>query len=215
MEILSYVLHIDQYLAVIVNSFGIWSYVVLFAIVFAETGLVITPFLPGDSLLFAIGALAGIGLLDIWVVCVVLLVAAVLGDAVNYWVGHHIGWRLISRENTFLINKNHLHKTYQFYERHGGKTIILARFVPIIRTFAPFVAGIARMRYATFFLYNIVGAVAWVTSMTFAGYFLGGLPFVKAHFEYMVIGIILLSLLPMGIEYIRHHRRLVVLRKQV
>jgi membrane-associated protein len=215
MEILNYVFHIDQYLAVIVSIFGIWSYVVLFAIVFAETGLVITPFLPGDSLLFAVGALAGAGFLDIWTVYVVLLTAAVLGDTVNYWVGHHIGRRMVSRENTRLINKRHLDRTHEFYERHGGKTIILARFVPIIRTFAPFVAGIARMRYATFCLYNVVGAVAWVTSMTLTGYFFGGLPFIKEHFEYMVVGIILLSILPIAMEYIRHYRHLVILRRRV
>lgn len=206
MELIDIFLHIDEYLGLVVDLFGPWTYVILFAVIFAETGLVVTPFLPGDSLLFAVGALAGAGFLNIGAVYVSLLAAAVLGDTVNYWAGYYIGPRVFAKENSRLFNKAYLEKTREFYERHGGTTIILARFLPIIRTFAPFVAGIGRMRYRTFFLYNIVGAVAWVTSMTGAGYLFGGLPFVKANFEFFVIGIVILSILPMIFEYIRHRR---------
>lgn len=206
MELFDYILHVDEYLETIIGLFGPWTYAILFAIVFAETGLVITPFLPGDSLLFAVGALAGGGFLDIWVVYVVMLLAAIVGDTVNYWIGHHIGPRVFAKENSRLFNKAYLEKTREFYEKHGGKTIILARFMPIIRTFAPFVAGIGKMHYQTFLLYNVVGAFAWVTALTFSGYFLGGLPFVKANFEYMIFGIIALSLAPLLVEYIKHKR---------
>ena len=204
MEIFDFILHIDEHLANIIALFGPWMYVVLFAIIFAETGLVITPFLPGDSLLFAIGTLAGGGFLNIWTAYAVLTIAAILGDTVNYWIGHHMGPRVFSKENSRIFNKAYLEKTREFYEKHGGKTIILARFLPIIRTFAPFVAGIGKMHYNTFLLYNVIGAFVWVTFLTFAGYFFGALPFVKENFEYVVIGIIVLSLLPMGIEYLRY-----------
>jgi membrane-associated protein len=206
MEFLDFVLHVDEHLSNIITLFGPWTYVVLFAIIFAETGLVITPFLPGDSLLFAVGALAGGGYLNVWVVYVTMLAAAIIGDTVNYWIGHHIGHRVFSGENSRLFNKAYLEKTREFYEKYGGKTIILARFVPIIRTFAPFVAGVGRMRYNTFLFYNVLGALIWVTSLTFAGYFFGGLPFIKENFEYAVIGIILLSLLPIIIEHLKHKR---------
>lgn len=206
MELFDYILHIDQYLEKIITLFGAWTYVILFAIVFAETGLVVTPFLPGDSLLFAVGALAGGGFLDIWIVYIIMLVAAILGDTVNYWVGYHIGARVFAKENSRLFNKAYLEKTRKFYEIYGGKTIILARFMPIIRTFAPFVAGIGKMHYNTFLLYNVVGGFIWVTALMFAGYFFGSLSFVKANFEYMVLGIIVLSLVPLFAEYIKHKR---------
>lgn len=206
MEIFDFILHVDEYLANIISLFGAWTYVLLFAVIFAETGLVITPFLPGDSLLFAVGAFAGGGFLDLWVVYIVMLAAAVLGDTVNYWIGHHIGPRIFAKENSWFFNKGYLEKTSEFYKKHGGKTIILARFMPIIRTFAPFVAGIGNMQYGTFFLYNVVGAFVWVTSLTFAGYFFGGIPLVQANFEYVVFGIIALSLLPLVVEYIKHKR---------
>jgi membrane-associated protein len=206
MELLDYILHVDEYLGIVINLFGNWSYVILFAVIFAETGLVVIPFLPGDSLLFAVGALAGGGYLHIGAAYLTMLAAAILGDTVNYWVGHLISARVFAQDNSKIFNKAYLEKTREFYERYGGKTIILARFLPIVRTFAPFVAGIGKMRYSTFFLYNIIGAVLWVTSMTFAGYFFGGLPFVKEHFEFVVIGIVLLSILPMVAEYIRHKR---------
>lgn len=204
MEFFDFIFHIDEYLANIIALFGDWTYVVLFAVIFAETGLVVTSFLPGDSLLFAVGALAGGGLLNIWIVYVVMVIAAITGDTVNYWIGYRFGDKVFSKENSRIFKKAYLEKTREFYEKHGGKTIILARFLPIIRTFAPFVAGLGKMHYNTFLLYNIVGAFVWVTSLTFAGYFFGSLPFVKENFEYVVIGIIVLSLLPMVIEYLKY-----------
>lgn len=176
----------------------------LFVIVFAETGLIITPFLPGDSLLFAVGTLSGGGLLNIWAAYATLIAAAILGDTVNYWLGHHFGHKVFSRESSRIFNREYLEKTRQFYDKHGRKTVILARFIPIIRTFAPFVAGIGKMNYKTFILYNVMGAFLWVTSLTFAGYFFGALTIVKANFEYVVIGIVVISVLPMFIEYLRH-----------
>ncbi len=204
MEISDLILHFDDQLANIINSFGVFTYIILFLIVFAETGLVIMPFLPGDSLLFIVGTLAGSGYLNIWVVYFTLLIAAILGDTVNYWIGHHLGKRVFSKGNTRIFNQKYLEKTQEFYIKHGGKTIILARFIPIIRTFAPFVAGVGKMHYKTFFLYNVAGAFIWVTSLTFAGYFFGGLPFIRENFEYAVIGIVLVSLLPVLIEYVKH-----------
>jgi membrane-associated protein len=206
MDLIDFILHVDEHLANIINAFGGWTYVILFAIIFAETGLVVAPFLPGDSLLFAVGALAGGGYLNVWAVYGTLLVAAILGDTVNYWVGHYIGPKVFAKENSRIFKKEYLEKTREFYEKHGGKTIILARFLPILRTFAPFVAGVGKMHYGTFFYYNIAGAVAWVTVFTFAGYFFGGLPFVQKNFEYVVVGIIVLSLVPMLLEYIKAKR---------
>lgn len=204
MELFDFILHFDDYLANIINLFGAWTYVILFAIVFAETGLVVTPFLPGDSLLFIVGTLAGGGFLNIFIVYITLLAAAMLGDTVNYWMGHKFGAKVFSRENSRIFNKTYLEKTRVFYEKHGGKTIILARFVPIIRTFAPFVAGIGSMHYRTFLAYNIVGAFIWVTSLTFAGYFFGGLEIVKENFEVAVFVIIGISLIPVIFEYLKH-----------
>ncbi len=204
MEFFDFIFHLDEYLAQGIALVGHWIYAVLFAVIFAETGLVIAPFLPGDSLLFAIGALAGSGFLNIWTACIVMVIAAILGDTVNYWIGHHLGPRVLSKENSRIFNKAYLEKTREFYAKHGGKTIILARFLPIVRTFAPFVAGVGNMHYSTFLLYNVVGAFIWVTSLTVAGYFFGSLHFVKENFEYLVIGIIVLSLLPMVVEYRRH-----------
>lgn len=203
MEIFDFVLHFDDHLANLINLFGAFTYVILFLIVFAETGLVVTPFLPGDSLLFVVGTLAGGGFLNIWVAYLTLLAAAILGDTVNYWVGHHIGARVFSKENSRIFNKAYLEKTREFYEKHGGKTIILARFLPILRTFAPFVAGMGKMHYHTFLFYNVVGGFIWVTSLTFVGYFFGGLPIIKENFEYAVIGIVLFSLIPVAVEYVR------------
>ncbi len=206
MEIFDFIFHIDKHLGNIITVFGSWTYVIIFAIIFAETGLVVTPFLPGDSLLFAVGALAGGGFLDIWTIYTIMLVAAVLGDTANYWIGHYVGPRVFSKQNSRFFNKAYLEKTREFYDKYGGKTIILARFLPIIRTFAPFVAGIGKMHYNTFLLYNVAGAFLWVTSLTFAGYFFGGLPVIKANFEYAVFGIIALSLMPMFIEYVKYKR---------
>lgn len=201
---LDFLLHFDDYLAQLINIVGPWTYVILFAIIFAETGLVVTPFLPGDSLLFVVGTLAGSGFLNIWISFFTLLFAAIIGDTINYWIGHKIGPKVFSQENSRIFKKAYLEKTREFYEKHGKKTIILARFAPIVRTFAPFVAGVGKMHYQTFLLYNIVGAVLWVTSLTLAGYFFGSLPWVKANFEYIVYFIILISLLPMVIEYAKY-----------
>ncbi len=206
MEIFNLILHIDVYLAEAIAFLGAWSYVALFTIIFAETGLVVVPFLPGDSLLFAAGTLAGGGMLNIWVVYFSLLLAAVIGDTVNYWVGNYIGPKVFSQNNSRLFKKEYLEKTRVFYEKYGGKTIIIARFLPIIRTFAPFVAGIGKMRYSTFFFYNVLGGYVWVTSLVLAGFYLGGLPFVKANFEYAILAIIALSVLPMVVEYIKYKR---------
>lgn len=204
MELFEFVLHLDEQLQSIVNTFGPLTYIILFLIVFAETGLVITPFLPGDSLLFIVGTLSGGGFLNIWISYLTLLSAAVIGDTVNYWIGHHLGPRVFSKENSKIFNKVYLEKTREFYVKHGGKTIILARFVPIIRTFAPFVAGIGRMHYSTFIFFNVIGAFIWVTSLTFAGYLFGGYPLVRDNFEYVIILIVLISLLPVIIEFSKH-----------
>lgn len=204
MEIFSFILHFDEYLVNIINLFGPWTYVILFGIVFAETGLVVTPFLPGDSLLFIAGTLAATNLLNIWVLYITLLVAAILGDTVNYWLGHHLGSKVFANENSKIFKKAYLEKTREFYEKHGGKTIIIARFVPIIRTFAPFVAGVGKMHYGTFFAYNVVGGFIWVTSLTFAGYFFGGLDIIKNNFEIAIFAIIFISLIPPIYEIIKH-----------
>lgn len=206
MEIFDFILRIDEHLMNVIELFGMWTYVLLFLVIFAETGFVVTPFLPGDTLLFAVGALAGGGFLDLWVAYGVMLVAAIFGDTVNYWIGHHLGPKVFKKEGSRFFNKDYLERTQKFYERHGGKTIILARFMPIIRTFAPFVAGIGKMNYSYFVFYNLAGAFAWVTSLIVAGYFLGGIPLVKENFEYVIFGIIGLSVLPVFVEYIKHKR---------
>lgn len=206
MAIFDFILHLDEQLTNLINLFGPLTYVILFLIIFAETGLVVTPFLPGDSLLFVIGAFAGTGFLNIWVIYITLLAAAILGDTVNYWAGHHLGPKVFRQENSRFFKKEYLERTEKFYEKHGGKTIILARFIPIIRTFAPFVAGVGKMRYLTFLSFNIIGGFIWITTLTFAGYFFGGLPFVKNNFEYAVILIIIVSLLPVFIEYLKHKK---------
>jgi membrane-associated protein len=198
-------LHLDQHLNRIVTDYGVWTHLILFAIVFAETGLVVTPFLPGDSLLFAAGALAAIGSLDLWLLVVLLIGAAILGDTVNYWVGAWIGPRAFSGNVRFL-RKDYLERTHAFYEKHGGKTIILARFVPIIRTFAPFVAGVGAMSYPKFITYNIVGAVLWVGLFVPMGYFFGNMPTVKENFSLVILAIIAISVMPIAVEAIRARR---------
>jgi len=191
-------LHLDEYLSTIIQSYGTLTYILLFAIIFMETGLVVTPFLPGDSLLFAAGTFASPALgspLNVLLLWVLLVTAAIAGDTVNYWIGHYIGPRAFSGSVRFL-KKEYLDRTHEFYERHGGKTIILARFVPIIRTFAPFVAGVGAMSYGRFIAFNVTGGLLWVTIFTLGGYFFGNLPFVKANFEFVVVAIILISVLP-------------------
>lgn len=205
-DIISYVcdfiLHIDVHLFELVNEYGLWIYAILFIIIFCETGLVVTPFLPGDSLLFAAGVTAGAGLMGYPEVMLVLLAGGILGDAVNYMVGRHVGPPIFSRDTRF-IKKAHLLKAHHFYEVHGGKAIVLARFIPIVRTFAPFVAGIALMHPPTFFLYNIAGCVLWVGSLVSAGYFLGNLAWVRENFSLIVYGIIIISVLPVCFELVK------------
>jgi membrane-associated protein len=201
-------LHLDQHLNEWATTLGPWLYAVLFLIVFCETGLVVTPFLPGDSLLFAVGALASLDGSPIGLpqVTALLIAAAVLGDAVNYSIGAYLGPAVFTSERSRLLNKQHLVRTQLFYERHGGKTIFLARFVPIIRTFAPFVAGIGRMRYRYFASYNVTGACAWVLSFLVAGYFFGQLPAVKRNFQFVILGIIVVSLIPVVTELVKARR---------
>ena len=195
-------LHLDQHLNEIIQTYGVWTYAILFSIIFMETGLVVTPFLPGDSLLFAAGTFAGMGSLNVWILFISLSFAAIIGDTVNYWIGHYIGPRAFSGNVRFL-KKEHLDRTHAFYEKHGGKTIILARFIPIIRTFAPFVAGIGAMSYGHFISYNIIGGVLWVGIFVFFGYFFGNLPFVQEHFSLVVIAIILISVMPGVYEFLK------------
>lgn len=196
-------LHLDTHLSTIISQYGAWTYGLLFVVIFIETGLVVTPFLPGDSLLFAAGTFAALGSLNVWFLFLLLAVAAVLGDTVNYWIGHYLGDRAYHIK---WIKKEYLDRTHAFFEKHGGKTIFLARFVPIVRTFAPFVAGIGRMSYSYFFSYNVFGGITWVALMTFAGYFFGNIPFIRDHFSLAIIVIILISLVPMGVEALKARR---------
>ena len=202
-------LHLDEHLSAIIQNYGTWTYFLLFLVIFMETGFVVTPFLPGDSLLFAAGTFASPALgspLNIWVLWALLCIAAIVGDTVNYWIGHFIGPRAFSGEIRFL-KKQYLDRTHAFFERHGGKTIILARFVPIIRTFAPFVAGVGEMGYGKFITYNVIGGIAWVTLFTWGGYFFGTLPFVQNNFSLVVLAIIFISVLPAVIEIIKERTR--------
>lgn len=206
MEFLQYVvdlfLHLDKHLDVIIQNYGTWTYLILLVIIFCETGLVVTPFLPGDSLLFAAGTFAARGSLDVNLLFLLLSFAAILGDTANYWIGAWIGPRAFSGRIRFL-NQRHLQRTHEFYERHGGKTIILARFVPIIRTFAPFVAGIGAMNYTRFIAYNVIGGVAWVALFVYGGYAFGGLETVKHNFTLVILAIIGISVLPIAVEFLR------------
>lgn len=198
-------LHLDKYLGQIISQYGTLTYLLLFLVIFMETGLVVTPFLPGDSLLFAAGTFASPALgspLNIWLLWILLCTAAILGDTVNYWIGHYIGPRAFSGEVRFL-KKEYLDRTHAFYEKHGGKTIIIARFVPIVRTFAPFVAGVGAMTYGHFFSYNVIGGIAWVSIFLWLGYFFGHLPFVQDNFSMIVIAIILISVMPAVYEFVQ------------
>lgn len=201
-----FILHLDTHLAELVSAYGVLTYVILFLIVFAETGFVVTPFLPGDSLLFAAGALAALGSLNVGVIIFLLIGAAILGDTVNYWIGYYFGKKIVDHPKIPFINQEHIDKTEQFYKKYGGKTIILARFVPIVRTFAPFVAGVGSMEYAKFITYNVVGGIVWVGIFTMLGYFFGNLAFIKENFHYAIFAIIGLSVVPMVYEYIQHKR---------
>ncbi|KND20369.1 DedA family protein [Moraxella osloensis] len=206
MWLVNFILHIGDHLQELVNNYGNWIYAILFAIVFCETGLVVLPFLPGDSMLFAAGTIAAVGDMNIFVLIGLLIVAAVLGDFVNFEIGKHFGQKLFSNPNSKIFKQSYLQKTHDYYERYGGRTIIIARFIPIVRTFAPFVGGMGNMNYAQFARYNIVGAVLWVVSFTTLGYFFGQLPFVKEHFSWIMIAIIVFSVVPMVIEIIRHRK---------
>jgi len=207
--LVDFILHIDVHLAELVAQYGIWIYAILFLILFCETGLVVTPFLPGDSLLFVAGALAALpgNDLNIHLMAALLVVAAVLGDAVNYTIGRLFGERLFSNPNSRIFRRSYLDKTHGFFERHGGKTIILARFVPIVRTFAPFVAGMGHMSYRHFALFNVAGALAWVLLFSYAGYLFGDLPVVQENLKLLIVGIIVVSVLPGLIEVWRHRRQ--------
>jgi membrane-associated protein len=210
-ELIDLLLHVDRYLLELVADYGIWIYAILFLIVFAETGLVVTPFLPGDSLLFATGALAATGVLNLWLVAVLLLTAAVVGDAVNYSVGRSAGLRIIELARTDprwgrWVNPAYIARAHEFFERRGGKAIVLGRFVPIVRTFVPFVAGVAEMSYPSFALYNVTGAIAWVGICLGAGYLFGNVPVVKDNFALVALGIVVVSLLPMAFELLRDRR---------
>ena len=199
-SLIDFVLHIDQHLIELTQTYGLWIYAILFLIVFCETGLVVTPFLPGDSLLFAAGAVAALGGMNVHIAAGLLLAAAVIGDAVNFAIGKYFGEKLFAKPDSRVFKREYLDKTHAFYEKYGGKTIILARFVPIVRTFAPFVAGMGNMHYGRFIRYNIIGALMWVGLLTYAGYFFGELPVVKNNFGLVVIGIIVVSVLPMAVE---------------
>jgi membrane-associated protein len=202
--LIDFVLHLDKYLNLIISATGNWTYLVLFFVIFIETGLVVTPFLPGDSLLFAAGALASTPdhVLDVKIMWVLVAIAAVLGDTANYWIGHFIGPKVFT-SNSRWLKREYLERTQAFYQKHGGKTIFLARFVPIIRTFAPFVAGIGEMRYSYFITYNIVGGIVWTALFTFGGYFFGNLDFVQKNFSLVVIAIVIISVIPAVVEYLK------------
>ena len=207
-QLIDLFLHLDVHLLAAVDTLGPWIYALLFAIVFCETGLVVTPFLPGDSLLFAVGALAAAAGSDLSLplIAVLLIVAAILGDAVNYAIGLRVGPRVFNREDSWWLNKQHLVRAQEFYVKYGGKTVFLARFIPIIRTFAPFVAGIGRMSYRRFAFFNVTGALTWVLSFLLAGYFFGNLPGVKRNFHYVILAIIVISVLPVVVEWVRARR---------
>src|SRR5690554_5292746 len=217
MELIDFILHIDQYLEVFLQDYGVWVYAILFLIIFVETGLVVMPFLPGDSLLFAAGAFCAGGVndvgdvaqLNLWMVLVLLIFAAILGARTNYSMGKNIGFRTLqwNVRGKPLVNPKYIQQTNEFYEKHGPKTIIIARFVPIVRTFAPFVAGIGTMSYPKFIRYNVIGALVWVIGLTLLGYFFGNLPFVRNNFETVIFGIIGLSLVPMVVEFIKSRRK--------
>lgn len=203
---IDFIIHIDEHLHTIILDYGFWTYAILFAIVFAETGFVVTPFLPGDSLIFAAATFAAKGSLNPWLLFLVLATAGIIGDAVNYAIGNYIGPRVFS-DNIRFLKREHLDKAHDFFEKYGGKAVILARFMPIVRTFVPFIAGASSMTYAKFGLYNIVGAIAWVGSFTALGYFFGNLPFVEDNFTYVIFGIIILSILPPIIEILRERQK--------
>lgn len=203
-KLIDFVIHIDKYLGIIIQNYGLLTYLFVFLIIFLETGLVITPFLPGDSLLFVIGTFAAQGSFSLILVLILLSIAAILGDSVNYWIGNYFGEKIFIEKK--LINEKYLNRTKEFYKKHGGKTIILARFVPIIRTFAPFIAGIGKMPYQKFLIFNIIGGIAWVFLLTLAGFFFGNIPFVKENLSIVILLIIIISFIPVVIEYFKNRK---------
>lgn len=205
-DVVNIFLHLDQYLGTAIGDFGVWVYLILFVIIFMETGLVIAPFLPGDSLIFLTGAFAAAGLLNGAWLLAVLITAAVLGDTVNYFIGHRIGMNALHKKIRY-VKKEHVEKTYEFYEKHGGKTIVIARYIPIIRTFAPFVAGLANMKYSRFAFFNVVGGVSWIIVFLSLGYFFGNLAIVKENLSLVILAIIAVSLVPAAAGFIRYKRR--------
>ena len=200
------ILHLDKHLAVLVQQYGVWIYAILFAIIFSETGFVVTPFLPGDSLLFVAGALAALGGMDIGLLIAVLFAAAVLGNMLNYQIGRYLGPKVFNWESSRLFNKVALEKTHAYYEKHGGKTLVISRFLPLFRTFAPFVAGIGAMSYSRFTFFNLIGGISWVGSLTLAGYFFGNLPWVQQNLTAVILGIIVVSLIPVFIGWLQHRK---------
>src|SRR5512147_1865562 len=203
--LIDFFLHLDVHLGNIITQYGVWTYLILFLVIFMETGFVVTPFLPGDSLLFAAGTFAALGSLNLWLLVVLLIIAAVGGDTVNYWIGHYLGDRAY---NIKWIKREYLDRTHAFFEKHGGKTIFLARFVPIVRTFAPFVAGMGRMSYGYFFSYNVFGGIVWVALFSLLGFFFGNIPFVKKNFEFVIIAISLISVVPAVWEALKARREM-------
>jgi membrane-associated protein len=208
MEIVDILLHLDSHLSSIVGQFGLLTYVIIFLVIFAETGLVVTPFLPGDSLLFTVGILSATGLLNIWIIYPSLFIAVIAGDSSNYWIGHHLGPKIFKRKNSGMFNRTYLDKTERFYEKHGGKTIIMARFLPVLRTFTPFVAGAGRMHYVTFLTYNVLGAFIWVTFFVSVGYIFGGSKIVKENIELAVAGVIAFMLILILTKLVRSSKKL-------
>ena len=206
-QLVDLVLHLDRHLSTVIQDYGMWTYLILFLIIFCETGLVVTPILPGDSLLFAVGTFAARGALDVSLVLLLLSVAAVAGDTVNYAVGYRVGPQIFSKAGVRFLNREYLDRTHRFYERHGAKTIVIARFVPIIRTFAPFVAGIGRMSYGRFVTYNVAGGVGWIAGLVLGGYAFGNIPVVRENFTLVIFAIIVLSILPGAVEFLRHRSR--------
>ncbi len=213
--LIDFIIHIDKHLVEITTNYGTLTYLILFAIIFAETGFVVTPFLPGDSLLFAAGAVAALGSLNVYAIFVILTIAAIAGDTINYWIGNRFGQNIVDNPKIPFINQEHIDKTQEFYAKHGGKTIVLARFVPVVRTFAPFVAGVGKMDYSKFILFNVLGGIVWVALFTFAGYFFGNIPAVKHNFTLVIMAIIVLSVVPMVFEFIKAKKEKKVQNKEV
>jgi membrane-associated protein len=205
-QLIDIFLHLDEHLSLVITRYGAWTYLILFVVIFIETGLVVTPFLPGDSLLFAAGTFAALGAFDVGLLLLILFGAAVAGDTANYWLGHAIGPRVFDM-NVRWMRREYLERTHRFYERHGGKTIFLARFIPIIRTFAPFVAGVGEMSYGRFIAYNVIGGLTWTAGFIFLGYFFGNIPVVRENFSFVVAAIILISVAPMGVEFVSSRLR--------